>query len=408
MTTSPDHRVQLSRRGREAPASPIRRLVPLADQAKRRGVRVYHLNIGQPDVPTPPVMLEALRDYKGPVLEYAPSGGLPDFIAALAGYYARIGVDVDERHIMATTAGSEALTFSLAAVSDPGDEILIPEPLYANYRGFAALLGLRVTPVPCSPDDGYAIPGPDVLDKAAGPRCRAMILSNPGNPTGRITGRAELKALGDWIKSRDLFLIGDEVYREFCYGESPPPSVLQLPGLESHAIMVDSVSKRFSACGARIGSLVTRNEEILATVLKFAQARLSPPTLGQLMATRAYRDIPPSYFKDVAQTYRRRRDLLCERLSEMPGVLFKKPQGAFYLMATLPVDDSDAFASWLLTDFQHGGETVMVAPGSGFYASPGSGRKEVRIAYVLDTEPLGRAMDALSEGLKAYPGSTAA
>ncbi|MBD3336549.1 MAG: aminotransferase class I/II-fold pyridoxal phosphate-dependent enzyme [Candidatus Eisenbacteria bacterium] len=394
----------MSQRARLAPASPIRKLVPLADDARSRGTHVYHLNIGQPDIVTPEPMLAALHDYEGPVLAYAPSGGLPEFVEVLADYYRRCGIDVARRDIMVTTAASEALVFALAATLDPGDEVLIPEPLYANYLGFSALLGLQVRPVTCAPENGYMIPPPEELDRMCGPRTKAVILCNPGNPTGRVTGKDELERLGEWICERGLYLIGDEVYREFCYTGQAPPSILNLKGCEERTIMVDSLSKRFSACGARIGCVVTRNAEVAAGMLKFAQARLSPPTLGQLMGIRAYRDLPAAYYHEVVETYRERRDLLCTKLEAIPGVFCRKPEGAFYLMARLPVDDSEAFTRWMLTDFQMDGETIMMAPGAGFYATPGLGQKEVRIAYVLETGRLERAMGILAAGLAQYPG----
>jgi aspartate aminotransferase len=396
---------QISDRGLEAPASPIRKLVPLAEAAKEKGVQVLHLNIGQPDIPTPDEMLAALREYRGPVLDYAPSGGFPEFLEALAVYYQRCGIPLGREDILVTTAGSEALIFALASITDPGDEIIVPEPLYANYLGFASMLGIGVKSIACAPEEGYRIPPPEELDRLYSDRCRAFILTNPNNPTGRITGASELEALGDWIRRRGLFLIGDEVYREFCYEKDPPPSVLNLKGCEQLTILVDSLSKRFSACGARIGCLATRNRDVLAAALKFAQARLSPPTIGQLMGIRAYRDVPASFYRDMVKSFKERRDILCERLGAIPDVTLRKPQGAFYLMPTLPVKDTDDFAAWLLTDFQWEGETVMVAPGAGFYRTEGLGRSEVRIAYVLETGKLERASRILAEGLKAYAGS---
>ncbi|MBU1698846.1 MAG: pyridoxal phosphate-dependent aminotransferase [Candidatus Eisenbacteria bacterium] len=396
------YRVKVSERGSGAPSSPIRKLVPLADGAKSKGRHVYHLNIGQPDIPTPEPMLHAAQEYKGPVLSYGPSGGLPEFINALAGYYESCAISLRKNQILATTAASEALLFALAAVTDPGDQVLIPDPLYANYLGFASILGVTVTPAVCSPEDGYKIPPPEILDKLCGPRCKAMLLCNPGNPTGRVTSSDELRAIGDWAKARNIFLIGDECYREFCYEGSAPPSVLNLEGCEDLTIMTDSISKRFSACGARVGCLVSRNEEVMATVMKFAQARLCPPTLGQLMGIKAFTETPPSYYQKIIDTYRERRDLLCEKLSEMPGVSYRKPEGAFYIMATLPVSDSEDFTRWMLTDFHLNNKTVMVAPGAGFYATKGLGAKEVRIAYVLELVHLETAMKVLAAGLRAF------
>jgi aspartate aminotransferase len=397
---------RISERARLAPPSPIRKLVPLADAAKARGIRVHHLNIGQPDLPTPNPMWQAVREYPGPVLSYAPSGGLPEFVEALAGYYEGLGLPVRPEEILVTTAASEALVFALATLADPGDEVLIPEPLYANYVGFSRLLGLRPVPAPCAPEDGYRIPPPEVLDRHASPKTRVLILCNPGNPTGCVTAREELLELAAWARRRGIFLIGDEVYREFCYTARVAPSLLSLEGYEDRVVVVDSLSKRFSACGARVGCLVTRNAEVRAAVLKFAQARLSPPTLGQLMGLRALRELGPDYYEEVRRIYRGRRDALCAALQEIPGVRLRVPEGAFYLMVTLPVADSEDFARWLLADFSDDGETVMVAPGPGFYLTPGGGRREVRIAYVLEEAKLVRCAAILRRALEVYPGRT--
>jgi len=393
--------MQLSQRARIAPPSPIRKLVPLADQAKSRGVRVYHLNIGQPDIPTPDAMWDALRQAKIEVLSYAPSGGIPEFVAALRRYYARHGIELGPEHLIATTAGSEAILFAMGVVCDPGDEILIPEPLYANYNGYAALLGVSVSSVAARPEDGYALPPRAALEAKLTERTRAILLCNPCNPTGRVYTREELETVARLARERDLFFIADEVYREFCYADQAPISVLRFPEIAERAIMVDSLSKRFSVCGARIGCLASRNRDVIGAAMKLAQARLSPPTLGQIMGI-AGLELPPTYFDATVAEYRRRRDAVLEELARMPGVVCQRPQGAFYVMAKLPVDDAEDFVRWMLTDFQLEGETTMMAPGNGFYATPGAGRSEVRIAYVLEEPKLRRAMAIVAAGLRAY------
>jgi aspartate aminotransferase len=399
--------MQLSQRSRLAPPSPIRKLVPLADQAKAGGARVYHLNIGQPDIPTPEVMWEALRSARIEVLSYSPSGGIPEFVAALQRYYERQGQTLGREELIVTTAGSEAILFALAVVCDPGDEVIIPEPFYANYNGYATLLGVRVVPVTSVAEDGYALPAREQIEARITPRTRAILLCSPCNPTGRIYTREEFATLVDLARRHDLYFIADEVYREFCYADTPPVSVLSFPEIADRAIMVDSLSKRFSVCGARIGCLVSRNREVVAAAMKFAQARLSPPTLGQLMGVAAL-DLPPAYHTQVTQEYRRRRDAVIEELAAMPGVVCRTPQGAFYIMAKLPVDDAEDFVRWLLTDFRLDGETTMVAPGNGFYATPGAGANEVRIAYVLEVDKLRRAMRIMAAGLRAYRAAAAA
>jgi len=396
--------MQPSKRVEGAPESPIRKLIPYADQAKAAGKHVFHLNIGQPDIPTPPEMWKAVADAKIEVLSYSPSGGIPEFREALIGYYGRYDIPVEPAQLLVTTAGSEAILFTLAAICDPGDEVLIPEPFYANYNGYAALLGLRVAPVTARPEDGYALPPRDVLEGAITERTRAIIICNPSNPTGRVYTRPELETLAALARERDLYLIADEVYREFCYADQAPISILSFDQIRDRAIMVDSISKRFSACGARIGCLISRNEDLVAGAMKFAQARLSPPTLGQVMGTAAL-SLPATYFDATLAEYRRRRDAIMEELVAMPGVVCQTPQGAFYVMAKLPVADAEGFVRWLLTDFDVDGETTMVAPGNGFYATPGAGESEVRIAYVLKVEHLRRAMHVLSQGLNAYPGA---
>ena len=393
--------MQLSQRARIAPPSPIRKLVPLADAAKARGVRVYHLNIGQPDIPTPEVMWEAVRQAKIEVLSYSPSGGIPEFLAALRRYYARYGIELGVDQLITTTAGSEAILFALGVVCDPGEEVLIPEPLYANYTGYAALLGVRVVPAPARPEDGYALPPRAALEARITERTRAILLCNPCNPTGRVYTREELETVADLARRHDLFFIADEVYREFCYADQAPVSVLRLPEIAERAIMVDSLSKRFSICGARIGCLASRNRDVIGAAMKFAQARLSPPTLGQIMGI-AGLELPLTYFDRTVAEYRRRRDVVLEELARIPGVICQPPQGAFYIMAKLPVPDAEDFVRWMLTDFELDGETTMMAPGNGFYATPGEGRSEVRIAYVLEEAKLRRAMRIVAAGLGAY------
>ncbi len=396
----------IARRARIMPASPIRRLVPLAEDAKRRGVKVYHLNIGQPDVPTPAEMLDAYRHHQITVLAYGHSGGLWEYRENLARSYAEHGVAVTPEQVLVTTAGSEAVIFALLAIADPGDEVLVPEPFYTNYNGFAVETGVSVVPVPSRPEDGYRLPPISEIRSRITPRTRAILLCNPCNPTGYVYSRSELESLRDLAVEHDLFLLSDEVYREFVYDGEEHCSILQLPGVDERAILLDSVSKRFSACGARIGCLVSRNEEVLASALRFGQARLCPPTLDQLAANAALAT-PASYFVAMREEYQRRRDVAFAALAAMPGVFGIKPKGAFYAMVRLPVDNADAFCSWLLKDFALGGETVMLAPGNGFYATPGAGEREVRLAYVLNVEAMQRAMEILDAALKAYRGRAA-
>ncbi len=399
--------MDLSKRARVAPPSPIRKLVPLADQAKAQGRKVYHLNIGQPDIPTPGVMWDALRKTKIEVLSYSPSGGIAEFVDAQRRYYARHGLALGREEILITTAGSEAILFALAAISDPGDEVIIPEPLYANYNGYAALLGVRVSPVTSRAEDGYALPARAAIEEKITPRTRALLICNPCNPTGHIYTRDELDRAAAIARERNLYLIVDEVYREFCYADQEPIPILSYPDLHDRAIMVDSLSKRFSVCGARIGCIASRNREVIGAALKFAQARLSPPTLGQIMGAAAL-DLPAEYYEAIVKEYRRRRDAVLEELARIPGVLCRKPEGAFYVMARLPVDDAEDFVRWMLTDFHMDGETTMLAPGNGFYASPGVGANEVRIAYVLEEPKLRRAIGIIAAGLRAYQPSPAA
>lgn len=396
-----------SQRARGAPASPIRRLAPLADAARKRGVVVHHLNIGQPDIATPTAMLDAYRSYDERVLAYAPSDGFEAYRVALAGYFSEVsaeggGAPVGAGDIVITTGGSEALLFAIAATCDPGDELLVCEPYYTNYFGFAHMLSVGVRPVTTYAGEGFRI-DPARVEAAITERTRALVLSTPGNPTGVVLGAAELAALAGVCRRRGLFFISDEVYREFVYDlpeGSRAPSALSLPDFAAHGIVIDSVSKRYSACGARIGALVTRNEAVRAAALRFGQARLAPPSVDQLAAMAAL-DTPPSYFREVVSEYAARRDALVEGLRRI-GATCITPQGAFYLVATLPVADTDAFAEFLLTSFDLDGETVMVAPASGFYATPGLGKTEVRIAYVLERTKLVRCVEILEAALAAY------
>ncbi len=393
--------VTLSDRGRLMPASPIRKLVPYADAAKARGVRVYHLNIGQPDIETPPAMIQAYRSLDLKVIEYGPSGGLATYVEALAGYYGRVGIDVEPSQILVTTGGSEALSFVFQAVAGAGDEIIVPEPFYTNYNGFAVMSGVTLVPVATRAEDGFALPPRERFEERITDRTRAILFCNPGNPTGAVYTREEMSMLEGLALDRGLFLIADEVYREFVYDGTEHVSVLDLPALGDRAVLADSISKQYSACGARVGCIVSRNEELMATVLKFGQARLCPPTVDQIAATAAM-SVPDAYFDAVRQEYVRRRDLTCDALASIPGVICQKPRGAFYTVAKLPVDDAERFAVFLLDSFELDGETVMVAPAAGFYATPGAGRDEVRIAYVLNTGDLEKAMRAFAAGLEAY------
>ncbi len=394
--------VRLSKRGRAMPASPIRKLVPYADRAKQRGVKVYHLNIGQPDIETPTEMMDAYRNVDIRVLAYGPSGGLASYVEALVGYYRGVGIDIEPSQVIVTTAGSEALLFAFKAVADEGDEVIIPEPFYTNYAGFAAMSGMTIVPITTSRETGFALPPRDRVERLVSPRTRAVVFSNPGNPTGVVYRPDELEMLRGLALDHGLFIIADEVYREFIYDRDVEhQSVMNLEGVADRAVMVDSVSKRFSACGARVGCVVCRNPEVMATILKFGQARLCPPTVDQLAAEAALR-VPSSYFDGVREEYRKRRDLLCRELNGIPGVECRTPRGAFYTIARLPVDDAERFAVFMLEDFDLDGETVMVAPAAGFYATPGLGRDEVRIAYVLNTDDIARSMKVLRAGLEAY------
>jgi aspartate aminotransferase len=382
------------------PASPIRKLVPFAEAAKKRGTTVYHLNIGQPDIETPPLMLDAVRHSNFKVLEYSHSAGNESYRRKLTGYYKTVGIDVDHHQIIVTTGGSEAILFGLMACLDAGDEVIIPEPFYANYNGFAVAAGVKVVPVTSSIETGFALPPIEEFTKKITPRTRAIVICNPNNPTGYLYSDSEMQQLKEIILQYNLFLFSDEAYREFCY-EGHQVSAMHLKGVEEHVILMDTISKRYSACGARIGALVTKNEAVLEAVMKFAQARLSPPGFAQIAAEAAL-DLPADYFDLTKQEYRNRRDLLVKRLNAMEGVVCPNPGGAFYAMAKLPIDDADLFCQWLLEKFSHEGRTVMLAPASGFYGTPGLGKQEVRLAYVLNINDINLAMDCLELALKAY------
>ena len=383
------------------PASPIRKLVPFAEAAKQRGTHVIHLNIGQPDIKTPQVALDAVRNHKIEVLAYSMTEGSQAYREKIAAYYATKRVQVTARDILVTTGGSEALTFAMGSIMDHGDEIIIPEPFYANYNGFATASGVKVVPIPSSIDTNFALPPIAEFEKLISPRTKAILICNPGNPTGYLYSREEIDQLAQLVIKYDLFLVADEVYREFTYDGKEHHSILEPKDLEQHAIVVDSVSKRYSMCGARIGCLLSKNREVMQTALKFAQARLSPPTFA-LMASEAALETPQEYFDQVIGEYVSRRNILVDGLRKLPGVKVAMPQGAFYCVVELPVADADRFAQWLLEEFQEEGETVMVAPAAGFYSTPGLGKNQIRIAYVLEKGQLVRAVQLLGSALKQY------
>ena len=387
------------------PESPIRKLVPFAEKAKKAGKKVYHLNIGQPDIKTPELALDAIHNFSNKVVEYSHSAGFESYRKGLASYYQNLAIDVDYNDVMVTTGGSEALLFALNSCLDPGDEIIIPEPFYANYNGFSMSAGVKVKPIATSINDGFALPAIEEFEKLITSKTKAILICNPGNPTGYLYSKKELETLRDIVIKYDLFLIADEVYREFAYDGNQHHSVLNIEGLGQNAIVIDSTSKRYSMCGIRVGCIVSKNKEVMTTALKFAQARLSPPTFGQIAGEAALRT-PKSYFQEVSSEYVSRRDVLIEGLNKIEGVICPKPKGAFYAIAQLPIDDADKFAQWLLEDFDFNGETVMVAPAAGFYATPNTGVNQVRIAYVLNKESLKAAIKILDEALKVYPGRT--
>jgi len=391
----------ISSKGRHMPASPIRKLVPYAEAAKKRGTKVIHLNIGQPDIKTPKIALDAVKNANIEVLAYSRTEGSEEYREKIAGYYAKHDIYVNASEIIVTTGGSEALSLAMGAILDDGDEIIIPEPFYANYNGFAQANGVKVVPIASSIASNFALPPISAFEKVISPRTKAILICNPGNPTGYLYSHDEILQLTELVKKHDLFLVADEVYREFAYDDKQHHCILREPNMEEHAIVVDSVSKRYSMCGARIGCVVSKNQSVMEAVLKFAQARLSPPTMAQI-ASEAALETPQSYFDEVKKEYVSRRDLLVSELEQIEGIKIARPSGAFYCVAELPIDNADHFAQWLLEKFERNGETVMVAPAGGFYATPHLGKNQIRIAYVLENTVLKRAVGILKEGLKQY------
>jgi aspartate aminotransferase len=395
---------KISQRGHEMPPSPIRKLVPYSVAAKERGVHVYHLNIGQPDLPTPTQFIDTVRNAFIRTVEYSPSGGFPSLVEKFAQYYQRLGLEVSKEDLIVTTGGSEALLFTFMSCLDPGDEVIVPEPFYANYNGFSIASGTKVVPINTRIEDNFDLPEIEEFEKLITPRTKAILICNPSNPTGKLYDQAALEKLRDVVMKHNLFLFVDEVYREFVYDGQTHFSALKLEGIEQNVVVVDSISKRYAACGARIGMVVSRNKEVMATAMKFAQARLSPPTLEQIGAE-GLTELPPSYFEGVNVEYMSRRDTMVRELRKIPGVVVPEVAGAFYMVVRLPVDDTEKFCQWILESFSYNGATVMMAPASGFYATPGLGRDEVRLAYVLENPELVLAMACLHEALKVYPGS---
>ena len=393
--------MKISQKALACNLSPMRKFHPYAVEAANKGKTIYHLNIGQPDIETPPAYYEAIRNFRNPVLEYAASPGMPVLIKAVQKYYEKLGIHYEENEILITTGGSEALQMLMLSILDPGSEVIIPEPFYPNYNTFVKSAGGTIRPITTSPEGGYRYAFRDKLEAAYNENTRAIMFTNPGNPTGVVLKPEELRIIADFAKAHDLFVIGDEVYREFVYGGEKLATIGQFPELHDNAVIIDSVSKRFSACGARIGAIITRNKELQQNLLKFCQARLSVATLDQVASAALY-DVGPEYFEAVRREYKLRRDTCYKKLLEIPGVVVKDPEGAFYMMAALPVDNADTFQKWLLTDFDDNGDTVMFAPGEGFYATPGKGKNEIRIAYVLKQDKLERAMDLLALGIKKY------
>lgn len=393
----------LSKRGDRMPESPIRKLVPYAEAAKAKGRTVYHLNIGQPDIQTPEVALEAIRTNPLKVVAYSHSAGIESYRRKLVDYYKRFDIDLDYTQILVTTGGSEAIVFAFLSCLDPGDEVIIPEPFYANYNGFAVNAGVTIKPITSRIENGFALPPISEFEKLINRKTKAILICNPNNPTGYLYSRGELEALREIAGKHNLYLLADEVYKEFIYDEKEFVSTLHLEGIEQNVVVLDSISKRYSACGVRIGCLISRNQEVVATALKFAQARLSPPTYGQIAGEAAI-ETPDSYFKEVHDEYIKRRDLVVSALNDIEGVVCPTPSGAFYVAARLPIDDADKFCQWLLEEFEHKNQTVMLAPMTGFYATPGLGKDEVRIGYVLNVDALEKAMTCLKKALVVYPG----
>ncbi|MEE0906784.1 MAG: pyridoxal phosphate-dependent aminotransferase [Muribaculaceae bacterium] len=396
---------KISNRGVIMPASPIRKLVPLSNAAKSRGIKVYHLNIGQPDLPTPPEALEALKHIDRKVLEYSPSDGIRSLREKLATYYHRFNIDVTPDDIIVTVGGSEAVLFAFMACLDPGDEIIVPEPAYANYMAFAISAGAVIKTVTSSIDEGFALPPVEKFEELITPRTKGILICNPNNPTGYLYTQSEMNQLRDIVKKYDLFLFSDEVYREFCYTGAPYISAFHLKGIEEQVVLIDSVSKRYSECGIRIGAIITKHAELKKNVMKFCQARLSPPLLGQIVAEASI-DASPEYMLDTYNEYVERRKFLIDGINRIPGCYSPIPMGAFYTVARLPVDDADRFCEWCLREFQWEGQTIFMAPASGFYTTPDHGRDEVRLAYVIEKPELAKALEVLRHALEAYPGST--
>ena len=395
----------ISLKGQQMPESPIRKLVPFADEAKKKGRKVYHLNIGQPDIETPEVALNAVRNYDHKVIEYSHSAGMLSLRERLTDYYKTVSIDVTADQIIVGAGASEALLFAFQSIMDPDDEVIIPEPFYANYNGFATNAGIKITPIMSDIETGFALPPMEAFEKAITKHTKAILICNPNNPTGYLYSKEEMETLRDLVKKYDLYLIADEVYREFTYDGKTQYSAMYLDGIDDNVILIDSVSKRYSACGVRIGWMISRNKEVIATALKFAQARLSPPTFGQVAAEAAV-DTPDEYFVAVLKEYIARRDAVVEGINKIEGAFCPNPSGAFYVVARLPIDDSDKFCRWLLEDFEFENQTVMLAPASGFYSTPGKGKDEIRISYVLKVEDLKSSVKVLSEALKVYPGRT--
>ena len=398
--------LNVSQRGQHMPASPIRKLVPYAEAAKKRGTKVYHLNIGQPDIETPKQCLDAVRHSDFKVLEYSHSAGNESYRRKLVGYYKKVGIDVTHEQIIVTTGGSEAIIFGFMACMDAGDEVIIPEPFYANYNGFAVEADVKVVPITSSIETGFALPPIEDFEKVITPRTKAIVICNPNNPTGYLYSAAEMEILKQIILKHNLYLFADEAYREFCY-EGTHTSAMHLKGVDDNVVLMDTISKRYSACGGRIGAFVTKNKDLLNATMKFAQARLSPPSFAQILAEAAV-DLPDNYFDTTKAEYKLRRDTIVKRLNAIPGVFCPNPGGAFYAMAKLPIDDCDKFCQWLLESFSHNGQTLMLAPATGFYGTAGLGKQEVRLAYVLNVDAINAAMDCLEKALEEYPGKTIA
>jgi len=393
--------MKLSQRAIDTQESPIRKLAGVANEAKSRGVQIYHLNIGQPDIATPDIYYKNINEYAGKVLAYGPSDGIPELKTAMVKYFSNYGISLKNEHIVIATGGSEAISFAFNVIGDPGDEVIIPEPFYTNYNGYASISGLKIVPVETLAENGFHLPPIEEIEKKITPKTKAILINSPNNPTGTVFSKEEIAGLGELARKHDLYLLADEVYKEFTYDGEKHFSILELEGLEDRVIVMDSISKRYSACGARIGAVISRNREIIQAILKFAQARLCPPTLEQIGAVGAY-ELPMNFFTDILAEYQKRRDILFEILTSNKEIVLQKPKGAFYIMAKLPVNDSDDFARWMLSDFQDNGESVMVAPGAGFYSTPGKGKQEIRMAYVLETAKLKRAGEILLKALEQY------